>query len=318
MACGTKAIPIWNPQYVEFGRLPKYSATSKYARSREAVLDRLFVRIRQNTMKVLVCGDVMQDEYWRGTVSRVSPEAPVPVISITDVETRQGGAANIANNIEAMGVPCERLFGGGLRIRKIRLLSQSQHLLRVDYDYPQKPIECDQTYVDALGRCQSVVFTDYRKGSLENIQALITQARLMDRFVFIDPKGFDYAKYRGATLIKPNKDEMKELVGGWANQDELDFKARQFLRASGIESILLTQASEGMTLYTKDSTNHYASEAKEVVDVSGAGETALSAFVAAFAKGHTFAECAKYAVKASAVAVTFFGTTIVEEKDVFG
>ncbi len=269
------------------------------------------------SVKILVCGDVMQDEYWRGTVSRVSPEASVPVVSITDVETRQWGAANIANNIEAMGVACERLFGGGMRIRKIRLLSKTQHLLRADYDYPQKPIECDQTYVDALQRCQSVVFTDYRKGSLANIGALIYKAREMERYVFVDPKGFDYAKYRGATLIKPNRDEMKELVGGWSTQDELDFKARQFLLASGIESILLTQAAEGLTLYTKDATNHYASEAKEIVDVSGAGETALSAFVAAFAKGHKFSECARYANKAAGVSVGYFGTTIVEEKDVF-
>jgi len=164
--------------------------------------------------RVLVVGDVMADEYWYGTVSRVSPEAPVPVVSITDVETRQGGAANIANNIEAMGVPCERLFGGGQRIRKIRLLSKTQHLLRADYDFPQEPVKCDQTYLDALGRCQIVVFTDYRKGSLANIQPLIQAARGLGKTVLVDPKGHDYAKYQGTTLIKPNRDEMKELVEG--------------------------------------------------------------------------------------------------------
>lgn len=269
-------------------------------------------------MKVLVCGDAMLDEYWRGTVSRVSPEASVPVVVVTDVETRQGAACNVANNIEAMGVPCERIFGGGPRIRKIRLLSKTQHLLRADYDHPQKPIECDQTYIDALGRCGVVVFTDYGKGSLIHIQALIQQARSMDRFVFVDPKGFDYSKYRGATMLKPNREEMKELVGGWNTRDELDFKARQFLLASGIESILLTQSEQGMTLYTKDATNHFDSEAKEVVDVSGAGESAISAFAAAFAKGHPFGECAKYANRAAGISVGHFGTVIVEEKDVFG
>jgi len=260
----------------------------------------------------------MQDEYWRGTVSRVSPEASVPIVVITDVETRQGGACNVANNIEAMGVPVERIFSAGPRIRKIRILSKTQHMLRADYDYPQPPIPCDQTYLDALGRCQIVVFIDYGKGSLANIQELIRAAKSLGKTVFVDPKGFDYSKYRGSTMIKPNREEMKELVGGWSNQEELDFKARQFLSASGIESILLTKSEDGMTLYTKDSTNHFKSEAKEVVDVSGAGEAALSAFTAAYAKGFPFGECARCASKASGVSVGHFGTIILEEKDVFG
>jgi D-glycero-beta-D-manno-heptose-7-phosphate kinase len=260
----------------------------------------------------------MQDEYLRGSVSRICQEAPVPVISIASTEIRQGGAANVANNIEAMGVPVERIFGGGQRIRKIRLLTKTQQVYRVDFDYPQSPIPCDSAYREALERCQIVVLIDYGKGSLANVQELIREAKALQKAVFIDPKGFDYSKYRGATLIKPNREEMKELVGGWSSQDELDFKARQFLLASGIDSILLTQAEEGLTFYTKDSTTHYPSEAKEIVDVSGAGEAALSAFTAAIAKGFKSTEAAGFAIKASAVAIAHFGTTILEEKDVFG
>jgi len=259
----------------------------------------------------------MEDSYWRGTVSRICPEAPVPVISIASTETRQGGACNVANNIEAMGVPVERIFGGGERIRKIRLLTKTQQVYRCDFDYPQTPIPCDAAYKEALGRAQIVVLIDYGKGSLTNVQELIREAKALGKPVLVDPKGFDYQKYRGATLIKPNRSEMKELVGGWEKPEELDFKARQFLSASGIDSILLTQSEDGMTLYTKDATTHHDAEAKEVVDVSGAGEAALSAFAAAFAKGHTFAECAKYATKAAGLSVGHFGTVILEEKDVF-
>lgn len=269
-------------------------------------------------MKVLVCGDAMADEYWRGSVLRISPEAPVPVLRLDAIEHRQGGAANVANNIEAMGVSCERLFGGGERIRKIRFLTRNQHLLRADFDYPQKPVECDAAYVEALGRCQIVVFVDYEHGALTNIQLLIAKAREAGRTVLIDPKGFDYAKYRGATLLKPNQHEMKELVGGWTNQDELDFKTRQFLVASGIESILLTQGPIGMTLYTRTETTHYPAKAKEVVDICGAGEAALAVFAVSIAKGKTFDEAAKYANKAAGIKIGFQGTMVLEEKDVFG
>jgi rfaE bifunctional protein kinase chain/domain len=260
----------------------------------------------------------MLDEFWTGTISRICPEAPVPVISLSSVETRQGGASNVANNIEAMGVSVERLFGSGQRIRKIRLITKNQYVYRADFDYPQTPIPCDSTYLEALGRCQVVVLIDYGKGSLTNIQELIRAARGLEKVVLVDPKGFDYSKYRGSTMIKPNKDEMKELVGGWVSQEELDFKARQFLAVSGIESILLTQGQDGMTLYTKDSTDHYPAQAKEVVDVLGAGEAALSAFAAAFAKGFSFGDSARYANKAAGVSVGHFGTIILEEKDVFG
>ena len=121
-------------------------------------------------------GDAMQDAYWQGTVSRISPVAPVPVVSVQGTETRAGAAANVANNIEAMGVPVERIFGGGKRILKITVLSERQHMARIDFDYPQEPIEPDAAFLDAVDRCGMIVAMDYGKGSLANIQTLIQAA----------------------------------------------------------------------------------------------------------------------------------------------
>lgn len=268
-------------------------------------------------MKVLVAGDAMADIYWRGNVTRISPEAPVPIVAVVEQEKREGAAANVANNIESLGCATERIFGGGERIRKIRLRAGSHHVARIDFDYPQQPIEADASYEDALSRCEIVVLVDYAKGSLAKVQALIAKAKEMKRQVFVDPRGHDFDKYRGATLLKPNREEMKELVGGWASQDELDFKARQFLVQSGIESILLTQAAEGMTLYTKQDTLHVKAEPKEVVDVSGAGEAALAGYTAAIAKGYKPLEAVAYANAAAGIAVSRFGTAVVTEAEVF-
>ena len=270
-------------------------------------------------VKVLVCGDAMVDVYWYGGVSRISPEAPVAVVQVARTEHREGAAANVANNIEAMGVPCERIFGSSKeRIHKIRLLAKSQHVVRIDFDHLQTPLECNAAYDDALGRCAIVVFVDYGKGSLTNVQALISKAREANRIVFVDPRGHDFGKYRGATMLKPNREEMKELIGGWTTQDELDFKARQFLLASGIESILLTQAADGMTLYTRTDMLHLGAEPGDVIDVSGAGEAALAGYTAAIAKGYNPHDAARFANKAAGLCIGRFGTTVVTQAEVFG
>ena len=270
-------------------------------------------------MRILVCGDAMHDIYYRGVVTRISPEASVPVLLVKSVESRQGAAGNVAANIEAMGVEVERIYGRSPeRIQKIRLLSRTQQIARVDFDHPQEPIPGDATYAEALSRCKIVVFSDYGKGSLANIEGLIGLANTIGRVTLVDPKGYDYAKYKGATLIKPNRDEMRELVGGWASQDELDLKARQFLVQSKVQSILLTQAEDGMTLYTRSETHHAPAENKAPVDVSGAGEAALAAYAAALAKGYLPVECLRYASKASGLACSMQGTVVCSEEEVFG
>lgn len=260
----------------------------------------------------------MSDIYWHGSVNRISPEAPVTIVKVEKTERREGAAANVANNIEAMGVPCERIFGASTqRIQKIRLLAREQHVVRIDFDHPQSAIACDATYEEALGRCDIVVFVDYGKGSLTGVQALIGKAREAGRAVFVDPRGHEFDRYRGATMLKPNKQEMKELIGGWTTQDELDFKSRQFLLSSAIDSILLTQAAEGMTLYTRTETLHVKAETEQAVDVSGAGEAAMAGYTAAIAKGHKAADAVRYASKAAALCIGRFGTTVLTEKEVF-
>ena len=265
-------------------------------------------------MRILVIGDAMQDEYLHGFARRLSPEAPVPVISVQRTEKRPGGAANVAANIEAMGISCERIYGGGERIRKLRLLSGRQHVARIDYDYPQAAIAPDAAFMEAVGRCALIVAIDYGKGSLDGIQALIAAA---GKPVLIDPKGHDFARYRGATLLKPNREEMRELVGGWSTPEELDFKARQFLLQSGIESILLTQAEDGMTLYTRTETLHAPSDNRIPLDVSGAGEAALAAYAAALIKGYGQKNCIRFASKAAGIAISRLGTTVVSAEELW-
>lgn len=257
----------------------------------------------------------MRDEYWTGYARRLSPVAPVPVISVTHREERPGAAANVAANIEAMGVPCERIYGAGERIRKITVTA-GQHVARLDFDHPQRAIEPDAAFMEALGRCDLVVALDYGKGSLANIAALIAAGQ--GKPFLIDPKGHDYAKYRGAALLKPNRDEMRELVGGWGDREEMDYKARQFLHQSAVEAILLTQSAEGMTLYTRTETLHAEATNSAPVDVSGAGEAALSAYAAARAKGYSAAQAVPYASRAAGIAISRHGTTVCTEGEVFG
>ena len=266
-------------------------------------------------MKILIIGDAMRDEYWTGHARRLSPVAPVPVISIQHTETRPGAAANVAANIEALGVPCERIYGGGERIRKITVTA-GQHVARLDFDHPQRPIEPDAAFLESVERCDLVVALDYGKGSLANIAALIAAAK--GKPFLIDPKGHDYARYRGAALIKPNRNEMRELMGGWGSREECDYKVRQVLHASGIESILLTQAADGMTLYTRDATLHQAAQNPAPVDVSGAGEAALSAYAAALAKGYELGSCLRFASRAAGLAIAKAGTVVLTEEQVFG
>ncbi len=266
-------------------------------------------------MRILVIGDAMVDEYWYGKTSRVSQEAPVPVVAVSRTETRSGGAGNVANNIEAMGVQVERIFSGSERIRKIRLISGAQHVARIDYDHPQDAIPPNAAFREALERCGLVVAVDYGKGSLGAIAALIRAANGTP--VLVDPKGHDLERYRGAALIKPNREEMKELVGGWSTQDDLDFKARQFLLACGIGSILLTQGADGMTLYQRGETIHMPAEAVTAVDVSGAGEAALAAYAAGLAKGYAPKTCLKFASRAAAIAVSRPGTVVIKAEELW-
>jgi rfaE bifunctional protein kinase chain/domain len=265
-------------------------------------------------MKILVAGDSMLDRYWFGDVSRISPEAPVPVVRMIREEERPGAAANVARNIEAMGGSCIRVFGGGRPIEKVRLIAKSQQVARVDFDYEQNAIMS----LPGIEQCGIVVFSDYGKGSLSRVQQLIVEAKEHGATVLVDPKGHDYDRYRGADVIKPNLQEMKELVGGWSSEDQLFDKAERLRSEAGIGAILLTRADKGMSLFTHEKILNIPAIAKEVYDVSGAGDTAIAAFAVALSRGNSLLHAAEYANKASGIVVGRFGTAVATKEEVFG
>lgn len=268
---------------------------------------------------ILVAGDAMVDRYWFGEVSRISPEAPVPVVRVVREEERPGAAANVARNVVAMGAACETVFSPSSEpVRKIRVIGRAQQIVRVDFDVPQSPIDPDE-FEGKLAAANVVVLSDYDKGALRDARTLVSRAKALGKAVLVDPKGHDYAKYHGADLVKPNLNEMRELVGGWGSEDELRRKAERVMRDARIRAILLTRAEAGMTLYDAQAgVTQIPALAKEVYDVSGAGDTAIAAFAVALENGRRFDECAFYANRAAGVVVARFGTAVATQGEVFG
>jgi D-glycero-beta-D-manno-heptose-7-phosphate kinase len=252
---------------------------------------------------ILVCGDAMRDVYWHGEVTRISPEAPVPVISIKREEEIRGAAANVVANVRAMGVSCRADYGEQEKwVAKIRLMVKGRQEYRVDFDHPQTAIQ--NLYPDGE---KIVIFVDYGKGALDNVRWLIYEAKQAGCKVLVDPKGYDYDKYRGADVIKPNLDEMKVMVGGWKDEDDLAAKVEKIRQDADIGAVLLTRASEGMTLYTQNGAKHFPAEAKIVVDVTGAGETAIAALGVGLHRGLSLEEASLLANKAAGIKVGMFG-----------
>lgn len=267
--------------------------------------------------RVLVVGDQMVDRYWFGDVSRISPEAPVPVVKVERIEERPGAAANVARNCEAMGAEVETVFSPTReRVVKIRVVGKNQQVVRVDFDEPQEPVS-EAMFKSLLPSCDLVVLSDYGKGALAKAEALVWTAKREGKRVLVDPKGCDYGKYTGADVVKPNTHEMRELVGGWTSEDALQDKAAGILKGYGIGALLLTRAHEGMTLFTEGSTWNIPSEAREVYDVSGAGDTAIAALAVAMASGYSLASAAHVANKAAGIAVGRFGTAVITKAEVF-
>lgn len=266
-------------------------------------------------MTIMVLGDRMVDEYWHGDVSRISPEAPCPVISVKRTERREGAAANVAANVRAMGARCVTEYGpSDLEVLKIRAIGRNQQMLRLDFDNPQAPIS-------KLIRFEPrgvVIFSDYGKGSLEHIRCLILRAKIAGCTVLVDPKGYDYERYQYADLVKPNTDELKVMVGGWKDEADLTKKAQELRRRANIHALLLTRAANGMTIYTDSGSEHIPAEAREVYDVTGAGDTAIAALACSLSRGHTLRESCRYANRAAGIVVGKFGTAVATEKEVFG
>lgn len=292
--------------------------------------------------RVLVVGDVMLDRYWSGPTGRISPEAPVPVVRIRNDEARPGGAANVALNIAALGGAAHLLGVVGkdeaarkLRtdldtkrvrpdfvetaecptITKLRVLSRNQQLIRLDFEESLSVAGAfDRAamllrYRIALTDCDVVILSDYGKGTLADSAELVRLAREANRPVLIDPKGSDWRAYRGATLITPNLGELEAVVGACPDEATIVAKGTKLRDELGIEALLVTRSEHGMTLLAPNQPPlHLPTEAREVYDVTGAGDTVIATFGAALAAGHDFGHAARVANLAAGIVVGKLGT----------
>jgi D-beta-D-heptose 7-phosphate kinase/D-beta-D-heptose 1-phosphate adenosyltransferase len=258
-----------------------------------------------STARILVIGDVMLDRYWSGQAARISPEAPVPVVKVKTIEERVGGAANVALNIaklggkvtligvigndsdgdqlqrllRAEGVVCDFIVDENLHtICKLRVMAQHQQLLRIDFE--ETPLnfnhaDLSERLQNHLEKNEIVVFSDYGKGTLDNVADYISISKNAGLKTLVDPKGTDYSRYQNADLITPNLGELKAVVGE-GEIDTLILKGRELLATQKIETLLLTRGEAGMSLIDADSTYSLPAQAKDVFDVTGAGDTVIA------------------------------------------
>jgi len=295
--------------------------------------------------RVLVAGDVMLDRYWIGPTSRISPEAPVPVVRIRRDETRPGGAANVALNIASLGAQT-RLLGvvgedeaarlladataaQGIEARfvptaqaptitKLRVLSRNQQLIRLDFEEELADVGAfdgatlQARYAEALEGCGVVVLSDYGKGTLRDVAALVQTARAQGKKVLVDPKGTDWQRYRGATLLTPNLGEFEAVAGRCRDEAELVRKAEALRAELQLEALLITRSEHGMTLIEPGAPAlHIPTEAREVYDVTGAGDTVIATLAAALAAGSSVAAACRLANSAAGIVVGKLGTATV-------
>lgn len=324
-------------------RLPIHRAFRNLAESNVALGVKALRQAR-----ILVVGDVMLDRYWFGDVSRISPEAPVPVIKVDRSEERPGGAANVARNAAALGAQVTLLSVVGddeagrkleallrheaitARLHrdatidttvKLRIIGRRQQLLRVDFEtIPSHEILSSKLadYSKLIGSCDAVILSDYGKGGLTHIARMITAARERGRFVLVDPKGDDFSRYARATLITPNIAEFRAVSGSWKSERELTRRAQELRRKLKLDALLVTRSEEGMTLYEHRSRLHVPAHAREVYDVSGAGDTVIAVIATALAAGGTLGAAVRLANRAAGIVVGRFGTAVVGAQELFG
>ncbi len=296
------------------------------------------IKNKLNTPRVLVVGDVMLDRYWFGDVDRISPEAPIPIAKIQKIEDRPGGAANVARNIANLGGNATLLSVVGLdeasktletllqaenvnvilkqdpnisTIIKIRVLARNQQLIRLDFEEaPSHEIltEVLDTYTNIIDKYDVVILSDYGKGGLSHTQKMIEIAREHNKIILIDPKGDDYSKYHGATLITPNKNELRSVIGSWQSEQELQQKAHKLQQELNLTHLLLTRSEEGMTLFSGMQSTSYATHAKEVYDVSGAGDTVIATLGLMLANNVEIHQAVQIANIAAGIVVAKLGT----------
>jgi rfaE bifunctional protein kinase chain/domain len=295
--------------------------------------------------RVLVAGDVMLDRYWFGDVNRISPEAPVPVVHVKRTEERPGGAANVARNITALGGACTLLSVAGNdeaarslegllaqeHVRaslhrdpqlsttvKLRVIGQQQQLLRIDFERPPShevlAAKLDE-YERLVDEADAVVLSDYGKGSLERVQEMIAAARRRGKPVLVDPKGDEYARYRGATLLTPNRSEFREVAGRWSDEADLARRAHRLREELQLDALIVTRSEEGMSLFTAKETHHEPTRAREVYDVSGAGDTVIAVLALMVAAGSDLHGAMRVANHAAGIVVAKLGTATAQPQE---
>jgi rfaE bifunctional protein kinase chain/domain len=297
---------------------------------------------------VLVVGDAMLDQYWFGDVERISPEAPVPVVRVQRREERLGGAANVARNVAALGVQTALLTATGqdetgrtlMRLLdeahieplvhvdprlsttvKLRLVARQQQVARIDFENaPEAEVLAAllDSYAERLDVTELVVLSDYGKGGLAHIERMIALARSAGRPVLVDPKGDEYDRYKGATLLTPNRAELREVVGRWRNESDLAERVQALRTRLGLRALLLTRSEEGMTLFTDEGGWSVPAQAREVFDVSGAGDTVIAVMAAMLAAGLGMKEAVTFANRAGGIVVGKLGTATVSYDELCG
>jgi rfaE bifunctional protein kinase chain/domain len=298
--------------------------------------------------RVLVVGDVMLDRYWYGAVDRISPEAPVPIVRITREEERSGGAANVAFNVAILGAQASLLtvvgddeasrkleailaktgirthFGRDADLKttvKLRIIGRQQQLLRLDFENtPKNELLASQTaaFENLLPSHDAVLFSDYGKGGLAHVGDMIAHARAQGKPILIDPKGTDYSRYQNANVITPNRAELQQVVGEWTTEEELTAKAQQLRTQLHLDAVLLTRSEEGMTLFDAQGQLHVSAQAREVFDVTGAGDTVIATLATLVGAGLSLRQALPWANRAGGLVVGKFGTATVTYEELFG
>ena len=304
---------------------------------------------RENLLKarVLVVGDAMLDRYWFGAVDRISPEAPVPVVRVTREEERMGAAANVAYNVVTLGAQASLLtvvgddeashklealvaqtgiephFGRDAHSKttvKLRVIGRQQQLLRLDFENtPKTEILASQSaaFARLLPDHGVVLFSDYGKGGLAHVGDMIASARAAGKAVLIDPKGSDYSRYKNATIITPNRLELQQVIGPWRDEAQLQMNVQNLRTQLNLDAVLLTRSEEGMTLFDAQGQLHVSAMAREVFDVTGAGDTVIATLAACVAAGLSLRAALPLANRAGGLVVGKFGTATVSYDELF-
>jgi D-beta-D-heptose 7-phosphate kinase/D-beta-D-heptose 1-phosphate adenosyltransferase len=303
------------------------------------------IKMNFSSAKILVVGDVMLDQYWHGGTSRISPEAPVPVVKIKNTDNRPGGAANVAANLVALGCQVKLLGAVGRdnaaetlsnllhakkiihelvalndfsTIVKLRVLCRNQQMIRLDHEDDLEDITLEQlkaiydVFATEISQYNTLVLSDYAKGVLNNPRPYIEVANAFGIPVIVDPKNYDFNVYRGAHIVKPNLSEFERIVGKCESLDILEERARNLITECDIENLVITRGGDGVSIITKDKpVTHLSATSSEVYDVTGAGDTVIAVLAAALSADLDIVKAANLSMVAAGIAVSKVGTTSV-------